>query len=142
MDEETATWSLVMHQYHFLPDPIPMYFTLKLVDTWLIPILCHRGIHYIKTIYFPCCLYLVITLSSLKVLLKDSCPFIQTTDNICTSVMVYAFHRANSHLEMKLNDIIIVSVMVSDAYTITDTNPIPQKMANTDISIGASLLVI
>ena len=49
--------------------------------------------------------------------------------------MVYTFHCTYFHLEMKLNDIIIVSVMVSDAYTITDTDPIPPKMANTDISI-------
>ena len=47
--------------------------------------------------------------------------------------MVYIFHCAHSHLEMQLNDIIIVSVMVSDAYTITDTDLIPPKMA--DISI-------
>ena len=45
------------------------------------------------------------------------------------------FHCANSHFEMQLNDIIIVSVMVSDAYTIADTNPILPKMADTDISI-------
>ena len=49
--------------------------------------------------------------------------------------MVYTFHCAHSHLEMQLNDIIIVSVMVSDAYTITDTDPIPPKMADTDLSI-------
>ena len=36
---------------------------------------------------------------------------------------------------MQLNDIIIVSVMVSDAYTVTDTDLIPPKMANNDISI-------
>ena len=36
---------------------------------------------------------------------------------------------------MQLNDIIIVSVMVSDAYTITDTDLIPPKMADTYISI-------
>jgi len=47
--------------------------------------------------------------------------------------MIYTFHSTNSHLEMQLNDIIIVSVMVSDAYTITDTDPIPPKMAGTDI---------
>ena len=44
---------------------------------------------------------------------------------------------------MQLNDITIVSVMVSDAYTITNTDLIPQKMANTDISasvIEASLI--
>ena len=49
--------------------------------------------------------------------------------------MVYTFHCAHSHLEMQLNDIIIVSVMVSDAYTTTDTDPIPPKMADTDLSI-------
>ena len=49
--------------------------------------------------------------------------------------MVYTFHCAHSHLEMQLNDIIIVSVMVSDTYTITDTNPILPKMADTDLSI-------
>ena len=47
--------------------------------------------------------------------------------------MVYTFHCANSHLEMLLNE--IVSVMVLDAYTITDTDPITPKMANTNISI-------
>ena len=36
---------------------------------------------------------------------------------------------------MQLNDIIIVTFMVSDAYTISDTDPIPPKMADTDISI-------
>ena len=35
--------------------------------------------------------------------------------------MVCMFHCANCHLEMQLNDIIIVSVMVSDAYIIADT---------------------
>ena len=49
--------------------------------------------------------------------------------------MVYTFHCAHSHLEMQLNDIIIISVMISDAYTITDTNPIQPKMADTDLSI-------
>ena len=49
--------------------------------------------------------------------------------------MVYTFHCAHSHLEMQLNDIIIVSVMVSDAYTITDIDPIPPKMVDTDLSI-------
>ena len=49
--------------------------------------------------------------------------------------MVYTFHCANSHLEMQSNNIIIVSVMISDAYTITDTNPIPPKTANTNIII-------
>ena len=49
--------------------------------------------------------------------------------------MVYTFHCAHSHLEMQLNDIIIVSVMVSDAYTITDTDPIPPQMADTNLSI-------
>ena len=39
--------------------------------------------------------------------------------------MVCTFHCAHSHLEMQLNDIITVTVMVSDAYTITDTDPIP-----------------
>ena len=40
---------LVMHRYHFLlTDPIPIYFVLKLADTWPMPILCHRGIIYIK----------------------------------------------------------------------------------------------
>ena len=47
--------------------------------------------------------------------------------------MVYTFHCAHSHLEMQLNDIIIVSVMVSDAYTITDIDPISPKMADTDL---------
>jgi len=37
--------------------------------------------------------------------------------------MVSAFHCACSHLEMQLSDITIVSVMVLDAYTITDTDP-------------------
>ena len=46
---------------------------------------------------------------------------------------------------MQLNDIIIVSVMVSNAYTITDTDPILSKMTDTDIrkyisGISASLL--
>ena len=36
---------------------------------------------------------------------------------------------------MQLNDIIIVSDMVSDAYTITDIDPILLNMADTDISI-------
>ena len=49
--------------------------------------------------------------------------------------MVYTFHCAHSHFEMQLNDIIMVSVMVSDSYTITDTDPILPKMADTDISI-------
>ena len=49
--------------------------------------------------------------------------------------MVYTFHCTHSHLEMQLNDIIIVSVMVSDTYTITDTDPILPKMADTDLSI-------
>ena len=43
---------------------------------------------------------------------------------------------------MQLNDIIIVSVVVLDVYTITDTNPTLPKMANTNINIsgvGASL---
>ena len=48
--------------------------------------------------------------------------------------MVYTIHCAHSHLEMQLNDIIIVSVMVSDAYTITDTDPIPSKMAATNVT--------
>ena len=40
---------LVMHRYHFLlTDPIPIYFVLKLADTWPIPILCHRNIIYIE----------------------------------------------------------------------------------------------
>ena len=38
-----------------------------------------------------------------------------------------------SHLKMQLNDIIIVSVMVLDAYIITDTDT--DLMAETDISI-------
>ena len=56
--------------------------------------------------------------------------------------MVYTFHCAHSHLEMQLNDIIIVSVMVSDAYTITDTDPIPPKWPiPIQVSgIGASLI--
>ena len=47
--------------------------------------------------------------------------------------MVYTFHCAHSHLEVQLNDIIIVSFMVSDTYTITDTDPIPSKIAYTDL---------
>ena len=39
------------------------------------------------------------------------------------------------HLEMQLNDIVIVSVMVLDTYTLTDTDLIPPKMADTDIGI-------
>ena len=42
---------------------------------------------------------------------------------------LYTFQFANSHLETQPNDIKIVFVMVSDAYTITNTDPIPQKMA-------------
>ena len=38
--------------------------------------------------------------------------------------MVSTFHCACSHLEMQLSDITIVSVMVLDAYTTTDTDPI------------------
>ena len=49
--------------------------------------------------------------------------------------MVCTFYCAHSHLEMQLSDIIIVYVMVSDAYTITDTDLIPPKMADTDLSI-------
>ena len=49
--------------------------------------------------------------------------------------MVCMFHCANSHLEMQLNDIKVVSFMVSAAYTITDTDLIPPKMADTNISI-------
>ena len=49
--------------------------------------------------------------------------------------MVYTFYCAHSHLEMQLNDIIIVSVMVSDAYTVTDTDLIPPKMADTNLSM-------
>ena len=61
----------------------------------------------------------------------------------------------NFHLEMQLNNIIIASVMVSDAYAITNTDlippkkwPIPPKMADTTknwpipisvTGIGASL---
>ena len=46
-----------------------------------------------------------------------------------------SFHCAHSHLEMQLYDIMIVSVMVLDAYTISDTGPIPPKMADTDLII-------
>ena len=56
--------------------------------------------------------------------------------------MIYTFHCAHSHLEMLLNDIILVSVMVSDAYTIIDTNPIPPKMADTDIHIWYQCILI
>ena len=58
--------------------------------------------------------------------------------------MVCTFHYANSHIEMQLNNIIIVSVVVLDVYTITDTNPKPPKMADTNINIsgiGASLYI-
>ena len=47
-------YTLVMHRYHFLlADPIPIYFILKLANTWPIPILCHRGIIYFKQPIFP-----------------------------------------------------------------------------------------
>jgi len=36
---------------------------------------------------------------------------------------------------MQLNDIIILSIMVSNAHTITDIHPMLLKMADTDISI-------
>jgi len=49
--------------------------------------------------------------------------------------MICTLFCAHSHLEMKLNDITLVSVMVSDTYTIIKTDPIPPKMANTDINI-------
>ena len=49
--------------------------------------------------------------------------------------MACTFHCAHSHLEMQLNDIIIVSVMVLDAYIITNTDLMPPKMADTDLSI-------
>jgi len=49
--------------------------------------------------------------------------------------MVYTFYDAHSHLDMQLNDIILLSVMVSDAYTITDTDLMLPKMANTNRSI-------
>ena len=54
--------------------------------------------------------------------------------------MIYTFHSTNSHLEMQLNDIIIVSVMISDAYTI----PIQyhQKWPVPISGIGASLVRI
>ena len=132
-----------MHQYHFLlTDPIPIYFALKLAVTWLIPILCHRGIIYIK--YLLSLLFIishhtelqqsVITESLMKGFLPIhlyNCKFLLSS----TSLMVYTFHCAHSHLEMQLNDIIIVSVMVSDAYSITVIDPIPPKMADTDLSI-------
>jgi len=55
--------------------------------------------------------------------------------------MIYTFHYANSHLEMQLNDIIIVSAMVSDANTITDIDPIPKWPTPISVSgISASLL--
>ena len=49
--------------------------------------------------------------------------------------MVCIFHCAHSHLEMQLNDILIVPVMVLDACTVANTDPIPPKMADTDLSI-------
>ena len=46
------------------------------------------------------------------------------------------FLCAHFHLEMHLNAIISESVIVSDAYAITDIDPtIPLKMANADINI-------
>jgi len=42
------------------------------------------------------------------------------------------FHCANSHLEMQLNDIVILSVK----YRMITLYLIPPKMADTNISIG------
>jgi len=53
--------------------------------------------------------------------------------------MVYTFLCAHSHLEMQLNDITLV---VSDAYAITNTNLIPPKMANTDIISGVDAFLL
>ena len=55
------------------------------------------------------------------------------------SVTVYNFHSANSHLEMQLNDIIIVFVTALDAYTITDTDPLKWLIPISVSGIGASL---
>ena len=93
-----------------------------------------HSFNFISADYFHCCLWLAITLSSLKRLLYDLCPFI-CISNWCTYVMVYTFYCANSHLEMKLNDITIVCVMVQDVYTITNNDLIPPKMADTSINI-------
>jgi len=57
--------------------------------------------------------------------------------------MVYTFHCAHSHLKMLLNDIIIVSVMISDDYTITDTGYSQKWLILIYVSsIGASLINI
>jgi len=61
--------------------------------------------------------------------------FVQATDVLSGYVMVYTFYCANSHLEMKLNDITIVCAMVQDVYTITNNDLIPPKMADTNIDI-------
>ena len=53
---------------------------------------------------------------------------------VCNTDGLY-LRCANSYLEMQLNDIIAVSVMVLDVYTITDTDPIPPKTADTIIII-------
>jgi len=50
--------------------------------------------------------------------------------------MVYTFLCAPySHLEMQLNDIILVSFMISDTFTLTDTDLMPPKMADININI-------
>ena len=70
-----------------LADLMPIYFVVKLANTWLIPILCHRCIVYTPLIiYFYCCLYALYISSyhtkinhnnhHLKTLLKGSYPFI------------------------------------------------------------------
>ena len=45
--------------------------------------------------------------------------------------MVYTSDRAHSHLEMPSFTPVVVSVILLDAYTITDTDPILPKMVNT-----------
>ena len=40
--------ALLLTCVSLLTDLIPIYFAFKLADTWPIPILCHRGIIYIK----------------------------------------------------------------------------------------------
>ena len=131
-----------MHQYHFLlTNPIPIYFPLKLADTWPIP-----AIEELLTLNHVFSLLFIISHHTelqqsviIESLNKGFLPIHCTTANngfLLSNIMYFhTFRCAHSHLEMQLNDIIIVSVMVSDAYTITDTDSISPKMANTDLSI-------
>ena len=75
---------IVMHQYHFLlADPILIYFILKLIDTWLILILCYRGIIYIKQSIFTAVSSWPLHYHHLKLYYRISAYlFVQTTD-IC-----------------------------------------------------------